>query len=280
MPARLSSPRRIKLRLEYSGTRYHGWQVQPQTVTVQGTLEACLARITDAPVRLHAAGRTDAGVHALGQVAHFETTAAIALPALVRGLNSLLPEDIVVQQATEVPGDFHARYSARQKTYAYIVYNHPLRSAFHAPYAWHVPPPLDVAAMRAAAQVLLGRHDFSAFRAASCTAHSPVRCLSRLAVKRHATRIFFVCSADGFLQHMVRNIVGTLVEVGRGKLPAGSTAAILHSRQRQQAGPTAPPHGLFLVRVTYEADEQARGDCDGTYRHMKPERLLEKFRLP
>ena len=262
MPTRLPSPHRIKLRLEYRGTRYHGWQVQPQVVTIQGTLEACLARITNGPVRLHAAGRTDAGVHALGQVAHFDTTSAIALPALVRGLNSLLPEDIVVLQATEVPSDFHARYSAQQKTYAYMVHNHARRSALHAPYAWHVPQSLDIAAMRTAAQALLGQHDFSAFRAASCTARSPVRCLACLAVKRRAARLFFVCRADGFLQHMVRNIVGTLVEVGRGKLPASAMAMILHSRQRQQAGPTAPPHGLFLVRVTYVGDTKAKGACN------------------
>jgi tRNA pseudouridine38-40 synthase len=238
--------------LEYSGTRYHGWQVQPGALTIQGTLEACVARITDSPVRLHAAGRTDAGVHALGQVAHFDTTSAIPLPALQRGLNSLLPEDIVVLQVAEVPMAFHARYSARHKTYAYVVQNQPQRSAFRAPYAWHIPQPLNVAAMRAAARVLLGRHDFSAFRAASCTARSPVRCLDRLAVKRCADRIFFVLRADGFLQHMVRNIVGTLVDIGRERMLPSAMAAILHSRQRQQAGPTAPAQGLFLVRVTYE----------------------------
>jgi tRNA pseudouridine38-40 synthase len=264
MPPRLSAPRRLKLLLAYSGTHYHGWQVQPQKCTIQGTLEACLAKITDGPVRLHAAGRTDAGVHALGQVAHFDTTSAIALPALQRGLNSLLPDDIVVLQASEVPPDFHARYAAQQKTYAYIVHNHPLRSVFHAPYAWHLPQLLDLAAMCTAAQALLGQHDFSAFRAAACAARSPVRCLSRLAVKRHAARMFFVLRADGFLQHMARNIVGTLVEVGRGHMPASAMAAILHSRQRQQAGPTAPPHGLFLVRVTYAADDQARGGYHGT----------------
>jgi tRNA pseudouridine38-40 synthase len=250
--------RRIKLLLEYSGTHYHGWQVQPHTVTIQGTLEACLAKITNGPVRLHAAGRTDAGVHALGQVAHFDTTSTIALPALQRGLNSLLPEDIVIRQVSDVPADFHARYSARQKTYAYVVHNHPLRSAFRAPYAWHVPQPLDHAAMRTAAQALLGRHDFSALRASSCSARSPVRCLSCLGVKRRAERIFIVARADGFLQHMVRNIVGTLVGIGRGKMPPDAMAAILQSRQRQQAGPTAPPHGLFLVRVNYGRTKSTR----------------------
>jgi tRNA pseudouridine38-40 synthase len=252
--------RRIKLVLEYDGTRYHGWQVQPNTMTVQGTLEACLSTVTNAPVRVHAAGRTDAGVHALGQVVHFDTAATIALPALVRGLNSLLAADIVVRQAHEAPADFHARYSARQKTYTYIVHNHPLRSAFYAPYAWYIPQPLDVAAMRIAAQVCVGQHDFSAFRASTCVARHPVRCLTRLGIKRRGDRLFFLLSADGFLQHMVRNIVGTLVQVGRGKIPASAMATILQSRQRQEAGPTAPPHGLFLVRVTY--DEETHDWCE------------------
>src|SRR5215831_11546779 len=175
MPALPSALRRLKLLLEYSGTRYHGWQIQPNAVTIQGTLEACLARLTNGPVRLHAAGRTDAGVHALGQVAHFDTASTIALPALVRGANSLLPEDIVVQQATEVTADFHARYAARRKTYTYVVHNYSIPSALRAPYAWHVPQALDLDAMRAAASVLLGHHDFSAFRAASCAARSPWR---------------------------------------------------------------------------------------------------------
>jgi tRNA pseudouridine38-40 synthase len=250
--------RRLKLLLAYSGTRYSGWQVQPQARTVQGTVESCLARITNAPVRLYAAGRTDAGVHALGQVAHFDTAATIVLPALLRGLNSLLPKDIVVRHAAEVPADFHARYSARQKTYAYMIQNQPLRSAFAASYTWHVPQPLDVVAMRTAAQALLGCHDFSAFRAASCAARSPVRCLRRLTVKRRQARLCVVLSADGFLHHMVRNIVGTLVEIGRGRRPAQAMAAILDSRQRQQAGPTAPPQGLFLVRVAYAAAPPAK----------------------
>jgi tRNA pseudouridine38-40 synthase len=239
------------LLLEYSGTRYHGWQWQPNAVTIQGTLETCLARLTNGPVRLHAAGRTDAGVHALGQVAHFDTASTIALTALVRGANSLLPDDIVVRQAEEAPADFHARYAARCKTYAYIVHNHPVPSALRAPYVWHVPPALDLAAMRTAARVLLGRHDFSAFRAASCAARSPWRCLRCLRISRHAERLVFVLCADGFLQHMARNLVGTLVAIGRGQIAADAMPAILHARQRQHAGPTAPAQGLFLVRVRY-----------------------------
>ncbi|GIX46831.1 MAG: tRNA pseudouridine synthase A [Candidatus Tectimicrobiota bacterium] len=243
--------RRLKLVLAYSGTRYHGWQVQPGLTTVQGVVEARLATLLKTPVRVHAAGRTDAGVHARGQVVHFDTTAAIPLSGLLRGLNSLLPPDIVVRRVAEVPLDFHARYAARRKTYAYVVRNHPLRSAFTAPYAWHVPQPLDLEAMRQAALRLLGRHDFSAFRAASCSARHPVRHLMRAWIRRRGPHVLFVFTADGFLHHMVRNLVGTLVEVGLGRLPAEAVAAILQSRQRQQAGPTAPAHGLFLVHVDY-----------------------------
>jgi tRNA pseudouridine38-40 synthase len=242
--------RRLKLLLEYSGTRYHGWQFQPHAATVQGTLEACLARLTNGPVRLHAAGRTDAGVHALGQVAHFDTASTLPLPALVRGANSLL-DDIVVRQATEVPMSFHARYSARRKMYAYIVHNHSIPSALRAPYVWHVPHPLDLVAMRGAASVLLGTHDFSAFRAASCTARTAERHLYALRIMRQAKRLVFVLCANGFLQHMARNIVGTLVAMGRGRIPASAMAAILRGGRRQDAGPTAPAQGLFLVRVQY-----------------------------
>jgi tRNA pseudouridine38-40 synthase len=254
MPALPSATRRLKLLLEYSGTRYHGWQLQPNVVTIQGTLEACLARLTNGPVRLHAAGRTDAGVHALGQVAHFDTASTIAVAALVRGANSVLPDDIVVRQAEEVPADFHARYSARRKTYAYSVHNHPIPSALRAPYVWHVPQPLNLTAMRRAARVLIGYHDFSAFRAASCTARSPWRHLFHLRLIQHAERLVFVLCADGFLQHMARNIVGTLVAIGRGQIAAEALSTILHAGQRQQAGATAPAHGLLLVRVVYDRE--------------------------
>lgn len=243
--------RRLKLLLEYRGTRYHGWQTQPNTVTVQGTLEACLARLTNGPVRLHASGRTDAGVHALGQVVHFDTASMLALPALLRGANSLLPGDIVVRDITEVPMSFHARYSPSRKIYAYTVYNHPIPSALCAPYAWHVPQPLALPAMRQAARVLLGVHDFSAFRAASCTARTSTRHLFALRLLCQAERLVFVLCANGFLQHMVRNIVGTLVAIGRGRIAASAMPAILAGRRRQDAGPTVPAHGLVLVRVRY-----------------------------
>ena len=198
MAARLSQPRRVKLIVGYRGTRYHGWQIQPNVMTVQGTLEAALKTIANEPVRVHASGRTDTGVHALGQVVHFDTTSPIAVSALMRGLNSILPADIVVKRVRDVTADFHARYSVRRKTYAYVVHNHSLKSAFHMPYIWHVIQPLNLAAMQTAAQVLVGQHDFSAFRAASCAAKSPVRTLMRLKVERRGRRLLFLLTADGF----------------------------------------------------------------------------------
>lgn len=254
--------RRIKLRLEYCGTRYHGWQLQPQAPTIQGTVETCLARLTNGPVRLYAAGRTDAGVHALGQVAHFETASAITLPALVRGANSLLPDDIVIQHAAAVPATFHARYSAQHKTYMYLIHNHTVPSALRAPYVWHIPQALDLLAMRTAAHALLGHHDFSAFRAASCAARSPWRCLTRLRLIRHAARLTIELRANSFLQHMARNIVGTLVAIGRGRLPATAMATILQSGQRQLAGATAPAHGLCLLRVFYGPEETTQTNAE------------------
>ena len=244
--------RRLKLLIAYDGTRYHGWQLQPRAVTVQGALESCLSRITNGPARLHAAGRTDAGVHALGQVAHFDTASGIPTSSLVRGLNSLLPDDIVVRRAVEAPSGFHARYDAIRKTYVYQLHNHAVPSLFGARYAWHVPQRLDVPAMKAAAQLLVGRHDFSAFRGAlRGDARQPVRCLYRLALRHRPPRLVFVLSADGFLYRMARSIVGTLVAVGRGAIAAEAVGDMLRAKERRFAGPTAPAHGLFLAHVSY-----------------------------
>ena len=251
MAARLEQPRRLQLVLGYRGTRYHGWQIQPNVTTVQGTLEAALSTMANEAIRTHASGRTDAGVHAIGQVAHFDTTSPIAAASWQRGLNSLLPDDIVVKRVRQVSPDFHARYAAQRKTYAYVAHNHPLRPVFHMSDVWHIAHRIDLAAMQTAAQALIGRHDFSAFRAAGCSAKSPVRTLKRLTVKRRGKRIVFLLTADGFLQHMARNIVGALAMVGRGQMQAESMATILASRQRSMAGPTAPPQGLYLVRVMY-----------------------------
>ena len=251
--------RRIKLVVAYNGTRYHGWQVQPRAATVQGALEACLSRITNTPVQLHGAGRTDAGVHALGQVAHFDTASRIATSSLVRGLNGLLSDDIAVRRAVDVSPDFHARYDATGKTYVYQIHNQGVPSALYAHYAWHVPQGLDLPSMQQAARLLLGRHDFSAFRGASrFDTRQPVRSLYRLSLRKRSTRLFFVLSADGFLYRMARNIVGTLVAVGRGAVPAEAVAGILQAGQRHLAAPAAPAQGLFLAHVSYRAHQRRR----------------------
>jgi tRNA pseudouridine38-40 synthase len=244
--------RTLKLLLEYDGTAYQGWQIQATGPTIQGVLEEKLAVLLRSPVRVTAAGRTDAGVHALGQVVSFRTESTMPVARLLRGLNALLPRDIAVRGGEEVPEGFDARRSARGKLYRYRLWNTPERSAFQGPYAWHVPRPLDLDAMREAAQALLGEHDFSAFRAADCPAKNPVRLLRRLEILETGGPLLDLeIEATAFLKHMVRNIVGTLVEVGQGKRPAESLAGLLASRDRTHAGATAPPHGLFLVEIRY-----------------------------
>jgi len=244
--------RNIKLVLEYDGTNYHGWQVQPGLRTIQGVLEGALRRMFAAKINLYGAGRTDAGVHAWGQVANFLLEHSLALDKLILGLNSLLPADIVVRAAAEVAPDFQARYSARSKTYVYRLYNRRLPSAFERNYAWHIPYALDVAAMRQAAECLLGEHDFSAFQAAGCVARNPVRRILGIDFSKEAVDVWRISiTANGFLRHMVRNIIGTLVEVGRKRRPPEWVAEVLASRSRQLAGRTAPPQGLFLARVEY-----------------------------
>jgi tRNA pseudouridine38-40 synthase len=245
-------PRKLKLTLEYDGTAYRGWQVQAEGATIQGVLEEKLEVITGTPVRVTGAGRTDSGVHALAQVASFETRSEIAPEQLVRALNALLPPDIAAQEAELVGPDFDARRSARGKIYHYQIWNAERRSAFHGRYAWRLRRPLQQGAMRAAAAHLLGEHDFSAFRAADCPAKHPVRTVRRIEITElQAPLVRIEIEATAFLKHMVRNIVGTLVEVGKGKRTPDDVARVLAGRDRTQAGPTAPAHGLFLVRVHY-----------------------------
>jgi len=246
--------RTIKLTLHYDGTGYVGWQRQASGVSIQGLVEDALRPIEGAAVAVHGAGRTDAGVHALAQVA--SATIASALPAgtLLRALNATLPPQVRVLGAEEVAGGFHARFSALAKTYEYRLVNAPLVSAFLYRYVWHVPPPLDIAAMRAAAAPLAGRHDFAAFQGAGSGAASSVRTVLDLGWQDGGgfdLPLVFRITGDGFLRHMVRNIVGTLVEVGAGRTPVGQVETILASRDRTQAGPTAPAHGLFLTVVRY-----------------------------
>jgi tRNA pseudouridine38-40 synthase len=243
---------RIALGIEYDGSRFLGWQTQPGGGTVQDALEAALSGIADAPVSVTCAGRTDRGVHARGQVVHFETGAERPDSAWVRGVNALLPESVAVLWARRVAGDFHARYAAVARSYRYLLLNRPVRPALAARYAGWYHAPLDVEAMRVAAAQLLGEHDFSAFRSAECQAKSPVRRLHAIGVERDGERIEFSLRANAWLQHMVRNIVGTLVHVGAGKQPPQWAKSVLESRDRGLAAPTFAAEGLYLDEVEYE----------------------------
>jgi tRNA pseudouridine38-40 synthase len=244
---------RIALALEYDGSRFLGWQTQPGGGTVQDTLEAALAMIAGERIQLTCAGRTDRGVHALEQVAHFDVAAQRPESAWVRGVNALLPESVAVQWAREVPAEFHARYAGRARTYRYVLINRAVRPALAARHAGWFHLPLDASAMRAAAQRLIGEHDFSAFRSADCQAKTPVRTLHQLAIESRGERIDFVLRANAFLHHMVRNIVGTLVYVGKGRHPPDWAGEVLESRDRARAAPTFAAEGLYLERVEYEA---------------------------
>ena len=247
--------RTFKLTLAYDGTAYAGWQRQPGAATIQAAVEAALLPVEGRRVTVHGAGRTDAGVHALGQVASVRLAHPIAAAALVRALNARLPGDIRVLRAEAAGDDFHARFRACSKTYRYRLATGPVADPLERRYVWHLPHPLDCAAMQAAGELLRGRHDFAAFRtAADPTAPATtVRTISdlRIAAGRGGDVIGIEVAGDGFLRHMVRTIVGTLVEVGRARRPAADVTAVLAARRRARAGPTAPARGLFLVRVDY-----------------------------
>jgi tRNA pseudouridine38-40 synthase len=244
---------RIALVLEYDGSAHCGWQRQPSGCSVQDALEAALSAIACHEVRVVAAGRTDAGVHAIYQAAHFDTSAQRPPDAWVRGVNTLLPGRIAVRWASPVADDFHARYCAKGRRYLYLLSNHAVRPGLlHGRAGWFHRP-LDVDRMRAAAQVLLGEHDFSAFRAAECQAASPVRTLTRLEIVREGDLIVFDLCANAFLQHMVRNIVGCLVYVGKGRYSSEWVQALLEKRDRRLAAPTFDAAGLYLAGVDYDA---------------------------
>jgi len=242
---------RLALGLEYDGSRFLGWQTQPGGGTAQDALETALGAIAGESAATVCAGRTDRGVHAREQVVHFETSAQRPLSAWVRGVNAVLPESIAVLWAAPVPDDFHARYSALTRTYRYVLLNRPVRPALMARYAgWHHAP-LGVDRMRAAARLLVGTHDFSAFRSAECQAKSPVRTLHALEIERRAERIDFVLRANAFLHHMVRNLIGTLIYVGKGKRSPEWAREVLESRDRARAAPTFAAEGLYLESVEY-----------------------------
>jgi tRNA pseudouridine38-40 synthase len=242
---------RYALGVEYDGGAYKGWQIQPHAPSIQQTLNEALSQVADEPVACVGAGRTDTGVHARGQVVHFDTVAVRPARAWVLGLNSLLPDDISVLWAQAVPADFHARYSAVGRSYRYVVLNRPVRSALWLRRAWWVRQPLDAAAMQAAARFLVGEHDFSAFRASACQSASPVRELRRLDVRREGALVVIDCEANAFLHHMVRNMAGSLVRVGKGEAEPGWLGELLADRDRRLAGMTAPPWGLCLTAVAY-----------------------------
>jgi tRNA pseudouridine38-40 synthase len=241
----------LKVTLEYDGTGYAGWQRQPDHPTVQAALEDALRQITRETVPVIAAGRTDAGVHALGQVASFRTAKAMPPPDWLRALNGVLPADISVLAVESVADDFHARYSARDKRYDYHILHRPARSALLAHRAWHLYGKLDLAAMREAAAALLGPHDFSSFQGHPTDTKNPVCHVMRLALVEEGEVLRLEAVADRFLKQMVRAIVGTLVEVGQGKRPAQAMKTVLEARDRRAAGYTAPAHGLYLVSVRY-----------------------------
>ncbi|HZX93182.1 MAG TPA: tRNA pseudouridine(38-40) synthase TruA [Myxococcales bacterium] len=241
----------LKLTLEYDGARFVGWQVQPNGRSVQQELEKAVAKLCGEEVRVTGAGRTDAGVHARGQVASLRVGKELPLKAWTAGLNALLPEDMACVRAEVVPEGFDARRWARGKKYIYYILQTQVRSPLRRGRAWEIRRPLDVEAMRAAAPWLVGAHDFSALRAADCPARTTVREIRELQILRDGARVEIAVQATAFLKHMVRNIVGTLVEVGHGRRSPDSIAALLEGRDRKRAGPTAPAHGLVLEEVYY-----------------------------
>lgn len=274
LPAKSPPMRNIRLILAYDGTDFHGWQIQPGRATVQGCLQSALERLTGNRVTVAGSGRTDAGVHALNQVANFHTESAIPCPNLAKALNDMLPPTIRVKEAAEADPGFHARYQARSKTYRYRILEAPVCPPFQCRFVHHYPYALDLARMIAAARMLEGEHDFTSFAAAGegpvlqvgsgsspdapdgperDETRSMVRTLysSRLFRPSRGRLLVYEVRGSGFLHHMVRNMVGTLIEVGRGKLEPDEVWRILETRDRTAAGPTAPARGLFLVRVEY-----------------------------
>lgn len=243
--------RNLKLVIEYDGTNYCGWQSQKNSPTVQDAVEAVLSRILSERIRIVGSGRTDSGVHALGQVAHFKTCSQIALSSLRRGANSLLPPDIRIRKAEEAAEGFHARYCATSRIYEYRIWNASEPSVFLRQYSWWVREPLDVGLMSGCARTLVGRHDFSSFQGADEKDVSPLREVMEARFQKEGQEVRFLIQANSFLRHMVRNIVGTLVEVGKGRLLPETFEAIFSARDRTKAGITAPALGLFLLRVCY-----------------------------
>jgi len=244
---------RIAIGISYCGTGLQGWQSQPSGNTVQDHLQRAVSEIAGERIEVTGAGRTDAGVHASAQVAHFETGAARPQSAWVRGVNSLVPPSIAVQWATAIREDFHARYSAMSRTYRYVLYNHPVRPALLGGLVGWFHLPLDAGKMRCAAQCLLGEHDFSSFRSSDCQARNPVRTMEEVRITSMGPYLMLEFRANAFLHHMVRNLVGCLVLVGKGERSPQWLAGLVTARDRRQAAPTFAPEGLYLSQVRYDS---------------------------
>jgi tRNA pseudouridine38-40 synthase len=242
----------VKLVLEYDGTSYAGWQRQPNHLTIQEAIERAIHQVSQATVSVIGAGRTDSGVHARGQVASFRTDCDWSGPNWTRALNAVLPKDIAVRSSALTDEHFHAQHDARGKLYTYRILNRQARPTIERAFVWHIYKPLNETAMQQAAATLIGPQDFSSFEGSLTDNKNPICHLQRLAVIRHDDQIFIEAYADRFLKHMVRAIVGTVVEVGLGKRTPDSLADVLQARDRSAAGQTAPPHGLCLMRVDYE----------------------------
>jgi len=243
--------RTVKLTIAYDGTLFVGWQRQEMGDSIQGLIEDALARIEGNAVTLHGAGRTDAGVHALAQVASARIGAALDDDTLSRALNANLPPTIRIFRVETAPDDFHARFSAIGKRYEYRIWNGPAVPPFVRHYVWHVPQPLDVARMNAAAAAIVGEHDFAAFQGTGSTTHSTVRRVTTAGWRADGSAVTFEIAGDGFLRHMVRSLTGTMAEIGCGRRPVDDLARLVTDGRRADAGRTAPPHGLFLVSVLY-----------------------------
>ena len=250
--------RNIKLTIAFDGTEFSGWQKQSNAVTIQGELEKALTRITNGPITLHGAGRTDAGVHALAMVASFQTTSPVSTATLHKGLNSILPSAIRIFHTEEVEHEFHARFSSISKTYFYIVETGSIQSPTNRLYAVHIPQHLAIEPMHQCLELITGTHDFASFEASGSrnksivTGRGSVRTLQEAVLRKTGTNeLQFVFTGDGFLRHMVRNIVGTILEVGKGRKTVAEFKIILKTKDRSRAGTTAPAHGLFLKKIYY-----------------------------
>jgi len=243
--------RNLLLEIEYDGSGYAGWQIQKNAISIQEILEKKLSLILGEKIRLTAAGRTDAGVHARKQAANFKTLTTLSADRILKSSNTLLPGDICVKSAKEVALDFNARLSARSKIYRYFIYNSKIKSAFWYKYSWRLPYKLNVSLMRRELKEIVGRHNFKSFAASDKRIRRMERKISKASLIKKNSFLVIDIEGESFLYNMVRNIIGTLIEIGRGKLPPGSMKRILKARNRKEAGPCAPAHGLHLVKVKF-----------------------------